>query len=150
MRYTENFDLLVALITHLSSTSYKSRTPSNVARALEFKHADVERVLASFPAFFRKSKRTKDGEHYYTVHLRYARRERENEEGGESQPLEPPELTALIDLVLHMTAQEQENSRQQIELQARYRFLRNTNFVTLGVAILAAVAAIVAAILSAN
>ena len=116
-RYTDNFDNLVALITHLSSTIHKSRTPTNIASDLSLESSDVKRVLESFPAFFRKSIRTSSSnEHFFTVHLRFARRKQEIEDDEDSQPLEAGELSALIDLVTHMVSQEQETSRLYLDL----------------------------------
>ena len=141
--YTDNFDNLVALITHLSSTSFKSRTPSNIAKDLSLDSGEVLSVLEAFPAFFRKSKnKSTDQEHYFTVHLRYARRKQENEDGEKSKPLEPEELGSLIDLVTHMVAQEQETSRLYLDLKERYRNLFWSNIVTMAAAIIAALAAI--------
>lgn len=145
-RYSNNFDSLVALITHLSSTSHKSRTPSNIAKSLSFDPKEVLEVLETFPAFFRKSKNTKErGEHYFTVHLRYARRKQEKKDGENSKPLEPEELSSLIDLVTHMVTQEQETNRLYLDLKERYRNLFWSNIITMAAAIIAAIAAVISA-----
>lgn len=146
-RYSDNFDNLVALITHLSSTSHKSRTPSNIAKSLSLDSSEVLKTLEDFTAFFRKSKKVSEenGEHYYTVHLRYARRKQEKKEGVVSKPLEPEELSSLINLVTHMVSQEQETSRLYLDLKQRYRNLFWSNIVTVIAAIIAAVAAVISA-----
>ena len=142
-RYTDNFDNLVALITHLSTTSLKSRTPSNIAKDLSLDSNDILNVLEAFPAFFRKSIKTNsDHEHFYTVHIRYARRKQENEDGEISKPLEPEELSSLIGLVTHMVSQEQETSRLYLDMKERYRNLYWSNIATMAAAIIAALAAI--------
>ncbi len=144
--YTDNFDTLVALITHLASTAYKSRTPPNIAEALSLQLDSVRNTLDQFPGFFRKSSdTTKSGEHYYTVHLRYARRKQERADGVESQPLDTDELVSLVNLVTHMVAQEQENSRLGVELAARYDNLKRKSEITLVVAGIAALASIFSA-----
>ena len=58
--YSDNFDFLVSLICHLGSTDKASRTPTFIAKDLSFETQDVEKVLASFPAFFRRSKNVRD------------------------------------------------------------------------------------------
>ena len=148
-RYTDNFDNLVALITHLSSTAYKSRTPPNIAKDLSLDASGIVKVLEGFPAFFRKSRNTdENGEHFFTVHLRYARRQQDDRDGEISKPLEPEELSSLFELVIHMVEQEQETSRLYLDLQGRYKNLFRTNIVTMVVAIVAASAAIIGAVVS--
>lgn len=147
-RYSDNFDNLVALITHLSSTSYKSRTPSNIAKSLSLDSSKVQATLEEFTAFFRKSKKASEiGEHYFTVHLRYARRKQEDQDSEVSKPLEPEELSSLINLVTHMVSQEQETSRLYLDLKERYRGLFVTNIATMIAAGIAALGAITSAIL---
>ena len=82
--YLENYDLLIALITHLSLTKYRSRTPSQIAKSLGLldNKEQVQKSLDSFFEFFRKSnnKSQDSNENFYTVHARYAlRRKVDNE-----------------------------------------------------------------------
>jgi len=120
--YSDNFDLLIALICHLGSTDRASRTPTFIAKDLSFEKNNVETVLNGFPAFFRRSSNTSkkpdsQGDHFYTLHLRYSRRRIDAEEDGESNPLSAEEIDMLINLVTDMVSQEQANSRSFNELQ---------------------------------
>ena len=147
--YSESFDLLISLICHLGSTDKASRTPTFVASDLSFEKSEVLYVLDNFPAFFRKSKKTSNndkskGDNFYTLHLRYSRRNIDNEDEGESQPLTINEIDMLINLVTHMVSQEQENSRALNELQQSYHNLEATNKITMAAAIVAAIGAIIA------
>lgn len=56
LRFTKHFDTLIALVTHLSSTHYKSRTPAHIAKALGLDAKEVLEVLQRFPGFFRRSR----------------------------------------------------------------------------------------------
>jgi hypothetical protein len=108
---------------------------------------EVKEVLTLFPGFFRRSKRqSSQGEYFYTVHLRYARRALD---GVASKTLTPDELSSLLNLVSHMTAQEHETSLLYIEMREEQKTLKQTNRITLIVAIVSAVAAISAAIIGA-
>ncbi|MDQ6990308.1 MAG: hypothetical protein Q9M11_01075 [Mariprofundaceae bacterium] len=151
--YSESFDLLVALISHLGSTDKASSTPTRIASNLGLEKQRVLNVLESFPAFFRKSNNTSNhdklaGDYYYTLHLRYSRRKIDHEEDGASQPLTTEEIKMLINLVTHMVQQEQENSRSMIELQQSYKNLESTNKVTMYAAIIATVVGIAGVIVS--
>lgn len=143
LRFTKHFDTLVALITHLSSTDDKSQTPGSVADALGLQKDEVEQVLGLFPGFFRKSKsQSEGGEHFFAVHLRYARRAAD---GETSNPLTPGELTTLLSLVSHMTSQEHETSLLLIEMKEEHQNIKQTNRITLIVALVSAFAAVIAA-----
>lgn len=154
--YSNDFDVLVALINHLGATDRASRTPTFIASDLGFEKERVLNALTNFPAFFRKSRKTSNkektlGEHFYTLHLRYSRRNKDNEEEGESQPLSIEEINMLVNLVAHMVEQEQENSRNMNELNQSYKNLASTNKITMVAAIIAALGAIiVAAIVGSN
>jgi len=154
--YTENYNLLVALITHLGATDKASRTPTSIARDLRFDKEKVVFTLDNFPAYFRKSKKISDnsnsqGDHFFTMHLRYSRRKLDKNSEGESQPLSTEEISMLLGLVTHMLEQEQENSRVYKNLEQSYKNLENTNkitmFAAIGAAIIAAIGAVVAAVL---
>ncbi|MHC4160235.1 MAG: hypothetical protein ACYSSO_14275 [Planctomycetota bacterium] len=149
--YTNNFDLLVAVVTHLGATHKASRTPTFIARKLGFEKDNVVDVLGRFPGFFRKSRRTSKndkslGDHFYTLHLRYSRRKLDKEDEGESQPLSTEEIGMLVNLIARMVEQEQENSRTMQELKQSYKNLESTNKITMVAAIVAAMGAIVAAL----
>jgi hypothetical protein len=106
---------------------------------------EVLEVLQRFPGFFRRSK-TKDksnGEYFYTVHLRYARRLQEES----SEALSPEELSSLFNLISQMTTHEHEASLLSVELKEGQREVKLTTRMTLIVAVISALASIVAAVI---
>lgn len=142
--YTSYFNTLVALITHLSSINAESRTVPNMAEDLALDTEEVRRVVTQFPAFFRQSRTaSKEGERYYTVHLRYARRYNKQGQKVPTEPLSPEELTTLLDLISKMVAQEYETSRLHLDMRERNRNLFWTSLITMLAAITAAVVAII-------
>ena len=150
--YTRHFATLIALITHLSNTPYKSRSPLFIANALGLARDEVQEVLDKFPGFFRKPRNLNpsSGEHYYTVHLRFARRSLDGNREIDSRPLEPEELSALFNLASQMVAQESAMSRLYIEIKKENQNTRRTILITLLVGIVSAIAAIIAAIIAAR
>jgi hypothetical protein len=142
--YTVYFNTLVALVTHLSITTAESRTASNIARSLGLQPDEVRDAVTKFPAFFRESRtESQDGEKFYTVHLRYARRYNKLNERVDTEPLSLEELKTLLDLISTMVAQEYENSRLQLDMKGRNRQLFWTSLITMLAAITAAVVSIV-------
>jgi hypothetical protein len=121
-RYTDNLDTLVALVTNLAMTRFRSRTPTALAEYLSLDQADVVFVLTNFRGLFRESTvLTDDGEHWYTLHLRYARRWLESDtkrepatedEEDPREPLGPEYLSTLLTFISNMVAEEQAGLRQ--------------------------------------
>jgi hypothetical protein len=147
--YTKHFDTLVALVTHLSNTQYISRTPQGIADALGLKRNEVQKVLDTFPGFFRRSRnKHSSGEHYYTVHLRHARRSLDSNQERDSAPLRPEETQALFSLISIMVAQENETARLYFQKEAEYGNLRRTLLITVVLGIVSAIAAIMAAVIA--
>jgi hypothetical protein len=158
--YSDNFDALIALVTHLSSTPRKSRRIPRLAHDLGLSEDQVRAVLEGFKGLFRKSHTTDEaGQHFYTVQLRFARRGLEGGEEGENsvnEPLSSSELSSLIDLILEMVSREQERSnllaeqqnqlwRLSQDIEARARVQQIATLGTLVAAVIAALAAIAAA-----
>jgi len=142
--YTKYFNTLVALVTHLSSINAESRTVANMSRDLALEADEVMGVVTRFPAFFRQSRTaSEEGERFYTVHLRYARRYDRDGKRSATQPLSPEELTTLLDLISKMVAQEYETSRLYLDMKERNRNLFWTSLITMFAAITAAVVAII-------
>ncbi len=123
LKYSDHLDMLVALVTHLSATRFKSRTPNRLANSLGLDQGEVTRVLTGFRGLFRESRTTdsKTGEKFYTLHLRYALRSQDaGDEGSEDvsrEPLPGDQLTALIDFIRHTSAQERLASTTALELK---------------------------------
>lgn len=118
--FTDNFNLLIALITNLSlNPNLESRTPTELANELVFDPAAVKSVLQNFPCFFRQSRRLHSAtkEHYFEVHARYAHRVAAAP--GTSRLLTPPlrseELASMFDLITGMV----KNESELLDLQQR-------------------------------
>jgi hypothetical protein len=140
--FTDNFNTLVALVTHLSNTDYESRTVPGIARDLNLAADQVRRVLDEFSAFFRRSQRADEaGDHYYTVHLRYARRAHDQDRVP-TERLKPEELATMFDLIATMV----KNESQLAELHQR----NWTILVTMIAAVIAATASIMAAFIKSS
>jgi len=116
-KYTNNIDILIALISHLGTTKFLSRTPKKLAKSLGLSHKDVTAALENFPNIFRKSiDRHVKGEYWYTLHLRYGLRGQLNsdDEDVERDPLSDAQMGLLFDFVSQMY-----NAEQQRRIQAR-------------------------------
>jgi len=145
--FTDDFHYLTALIQHLGAhEKWNSRTPRNISQSLSMKLEDVDRVLASYPAFFRKSGNlSTQNEPLYTVHLRYARRQKnENTNQYESPPVKPEELSMLLGLVTQMISVEGQDERLKAELKHNNIKM----WVAIGAAIISAITAVISTIIS--
>ena len=138
-RYSEHLDTIVAVATNLAMTRHKARTPSKLAGKLALDDAEVLHVLETFKGLFRKSKnkKNKTGEHYYTLHVRYALRRPDDDDEGARAPLETAQLALVLDLVANRAQQEQESERHLRGLTT-----------TMVSALIAASAALLAAVLA--
>ncbi|MCE9981450.1 hypothetical protein LZ656_03500 [Leclercia adecarboxylata] len=76
--FVRDFHYLTALIQHLGAHErWNSRTPRNIADSIGMEMGEIERVLISYPAFFRRSSNlSTQGEPLFMIHLRYARRKK--------------------------------------------------------------------------
>lgn len=147
--FSEDFQIICALITHLGAHErWQSRTPSEIANSLAMERSEVERVLGSYPCFFRESANRKNKERCFTVHLRYARRKKNPISGAhESEPMTPEEIGILINTLTQMVGLEKEESQFLRELRSNNKRQTITNLVALTVAVIAAISALVAALL---
>lgn len=112
--YSENLDILVAVITHLGYTDWNMRSPKNLAKTLAIEEKKVLYVLNNFPAFFRQSKYvSSQGTIFYQPHVRYAIRWKD-EDSSESEskeiPLEPSTINALIDVAVKCADQQRRHA----------------------------------------
>lgn len=147
--FTHDFQILCALITHLGSHErWQSRTSSEIAGSLAMSKSEVERVLISYPCFFRESSNRKNGERLFTVHLRYARRKKDPNTGSHvSEPLTPEEIGILINALIQMVSIETQESRFSRELRESSRRNQLTTLVAILVACISAFTTLIAAIL---
>ncbi len=142
-RYADHIDVLTALITYLALTEKISRTPYYLARDLGLAKVQVSDTLAGFPGIFRRSRRTgetPDGDQpYFTLHARYTLRTLHEEDDQSAEAtLAPDLLRTLLDFVSARARSEEEGRRQA-----------RTQRYTLVTAVLAFVAALAAAFISA-
>ncbi|MFQ5471422.1 MAG: hypothetical protein ACE5FA_00875 [Dehalococcoidia bacterium] len=143
--YSDHREVLTALVSYLALTQQKSRTPTGLAMDLGLDKDDVHAALDGFPGLFRRSRNPSNrseqpGEHFYTLHVRYATRriEDEREEASDEPPLASGYLESLLNIISSRAGHELEHAREE----ARGRL-------TLLGAWVAAVAAILAATISA-
>ncbi|WOY03132.1 hypothetical protein [Dickeya fangzhongdai] len=146
LSFVKDFHYLTALIQHLGAHErWNSRTPRNIADSLGMDMQEVERVLASYPAFFRRSANlSSQGEPLFMIHLRYARRRKNDEtEARESPPISAAEMGIMLDLVTKMIAVEEQNKRLSFEIKTNNLKIWSA----LGLAFLSSVTAIATALL---
>lgn len=150
--FADDFQILCALITHLGAhEKWQSRTPSEIAGSLAMERSEVERVLGSYPCFFRESANRKNNERCFTVHLRYARRKISPTTGShESEPMTPEEIGMLVSTLTQMVGLEKEESHFLRELRSNNKRQTFTNLVALAVAVIAAISALVVALLKSS
>ncbi|MEQ1968904.1 hypothetical protein ABLA30_18285 [Xenorhabdus nematophila] len=118
--FVKDFHYLTAIIQHLGAHErWNSRTPRNIADSLGMDMHQVERVLNSYPAFFRRSSNlSAQGEPLFMIHLRYARRKKnENTDARESPPISSAEIGLLLDLVTKMIGVEEQNKKLGFEVK---------------------------------
>lgn len=135
-RYTDHLDVLLALVTYLALTSKRSRTPGNLARDLALPPDAVASSFENFPGLFRKSQNVSgEGEHFYTLHARFALRGTEEDVPGPAMGTDL--LRSLLDFI-------SQRSQDEAAGTLADRTLRHANRNT----VIAAVAAVIAALLS--
>ena len=139
MNYKEDYKSLMAVISFLATTSFKSGTHKGIAEHTSLEPNTVKRVLEDYKEFFvqvpYKGKPKRDP--YFTLHLRFGLRRNENSDNV--SPLSEEYTLGLFNIISQRIQQE-ENSKRS----------RSQNTITMIVASVAAVSAIIAAILSAS
>jgi hypothetical protein len=126
--YSDNLDTIVALVTHLALTEWKSRTSSKLSEALGLEQKQVELVLENFKGLFRKSMRRapNSDEHYYTLHMRYALRSFRDPGHQETQeeptgPLDGDDLATLLQYISGAVEREHRTTEQEKANQTAMR-----------------------------
>jgi hypothetical protein len=164
-RYSDHLDTLLALITYLALTQWRSRTPNALAMELFLPEDQITSVLNGFPGIFRKNPELHPtavgGQPSYTLYGRYARRRPRDMDSavlplpkaaddliassapdpaqdGTGEELDADSLRMLLDFVSDRARAEQESTQSRLAQR----------WLLLGVAI-AAAASIVAAIIQA-
>lgn len=99
--YDEQLDTLIALITYMGLTRWRSRSPNGLAQDLGLSEMAVARALNEFPGIFRKSANlypTGVGlQNSYTLHARFARRRPRGEDPASQQRPNTQNLALLSD-----------------------------------------------------
>ena len=139
--YANDLATLTVLITHLGTCKLKSKSASKLAENLSLDKITITDAFTNYPELFVEvGNSTKyKGEKTYTLHLRYALRWTDKNAEGEEvrKPIEAEHLSALLTFIDNQAAQENATSRQRI-----------VNFISVGAAIVAALSAISAALMS--
>ncbi|MDT5029252.1 MAG: hypothetical protein QOE61_5678 [Micromonosporaceae bacterium] len=164
-RYNTHLEVLVALVSYLALTGWRSRTPNGLARDLGLDESRITDALVGFPGLFRRGTvaPTDAGpQHSYPVHARYARRRPRAEatagaeaQGYDSRPpslsdptprqdgrgeeVEPDTLRMLLDFVAQEARSEREGRHQR----------RSQIWIVIGVTV-AALASVAAAVIQAR
>lgn len=137
--FTRDFHILTALICHLSSTHWSSRTSSEMAGSLAMERNELIRVLNGYPGFFRKSKNNKPGTHeeMFTVHFRYALRRKDPVSSATvSEALSSEHITVMLNLLTEMIVAEGEERRLEKDISVRKFNIKLTAFVALSSALI--------------
>lgn len=147
--FTDDFQMLCALITHLGShEKWQSRTPAEIGGSLAMDPKEVERVLGAFPCFFRESANRKKGQRLFTVHLRYARRKKDPVTGSHvSEPMTPEEIGILIDLLTQMVSIETQESQFVVEMRENNRSHARSVWVAIAIALISSITSVVVSII---
>ncbi|MBR0955690.1 hypothetical protein [Bradyrhizobium canariense] len=135
--YAKNYEVLVAVITHLAVNKWPARQPKGIAKDLSIEDVDsVRSVLKAFKGLFRESRGvSKDhGEPLYSLHLRHARFAVADSD-QERPPLDPPDMFSLLRLV-------SEKASQQTQHAAALRVAALTSGISLLVAVVSLVVAL--------
>lgn len=145
-RYSDHMETLIALTTYLALTPSKSRTAKNVAMDLSLPEDEVRATLDGFPGTFRRSVNRSDaGEHFYTLHARYAMRAHDDAQDASAQAeLRGEMLTTLLQFISHRAAQE--GSMYQFTRQSAQA--RVGMWIAASAAMIAAVTSVIAAMVS--
>jgi hypothetical protein len=98
----------MAVVTHLAVHRWAVRQPKGIAKDLSIDVEDVALVLKSFKGLFRESAGTsKDhGDHFYALHLRFARQVADEDNNKDRPPLENEYLKQLLDFVAQRASEE--------------------------------------------
>lgn len=112
--YSENLDVLVAVITHLGYTDWNMRSVKNLAKALNMDQSSVQYVLDNFKSLFRKfTYKSKSGSDFYQLQARYALRWRDNDVydiESKELPLDTTIVNAMLDFVVSCADHERRSS----------------------------------------
>jgi hypothetical protein len=101
--YSKNLETLMAVVTHLGVHKWAVRQSKGIANDLSIDVKDVTLVLESFKGLFRKSPGL---DHYYSLHLRFARLTDGENNTKERLPLEAEYLIPLLEFISRKAGEE--------------------------------------------
>lgn len=154
VRYSDHYELIVALVTYLAvcnrnvkkyNKTIDNATAGWLADYLGFRDQadEVEFVLDNFKSIFRKSMQQYDGYYRYSLLLRYSHRAyTDTNDPDVSEPLPNEELFSLLNFISNKVNIEQEEKRQKEN--------KRNEIVAMSIAVLSAVIAATASIISAT
>jgi hypothetical protein len=99
--YSKHFEMLTALVTYMAMDKTAVHQPKWFANQLSSDISSVKKVLSEFKGLFHESiSKSKDyGDSYYSLHLRYARQELDENEKQVRKPLDLEDLTGLLNFI---------------------------------------------------
>lgn len=121
LSYSQHFETLVALVTHLAVTGGAEADAANapkLADRLGLDKDEVMTVLDGFKGIFRRTQDQYQTSNYglqykYTLQLRYARRKYvDGKVVNVGEAITNEELFSLLDFITNKVREEQENERQ--------------------------------------
>lgn len=149
LSFTNDFQSICALIIHLGThEKWQSRTAREIAGSLAMDREEVERILLTYPCFFRESTNRKEGQRLFTVHLRYTRRKKDPITGEHiAEPLTAEEIGILINILMQMVSIEKQESQFFTELKESNKKNNQTTFIAILVACISALTTLISAVL---
>jgi hypothetical protein len=145
--YAQCLEVLTALVSYLALSDVLFTTIPFVADYLGLKPNAVQNALESFTGFFRKSRHQVDGEHSYALTVRFALAQRKVS-GEDMERLEPALRADLLKVLLDTIGQRAQAEQSAAEFKGTLETGARSMRTTLIVAIIAAMGAISAAIIS--
>jgi len=121
LSYSQHFETLVALVTHLAVTGGDEADAANAPKLADRLGLDKDEVMTVLDGFKGIFRRTQDQyktsnyglQHKYTLQLRYARRKYvEGKVVNVGEAITNEELFSLLDFITNKVREEQENERQ--------------------------------------
>ena len=110
--YSEHYEVLMAVITHLAVNKWALRQPQGIAKDLSIDKESIHRVLKDFKSLFRESSgKSKDhADPFYSLHLRHWRQANSDNPDLERPPLEADYLFPLLRFVSEKSAQQSQQA----------------------------------------
>lgn len=114
--YARHLETLMAVVTHLAVHKWSIRQPKGIANDLSIDEAEVAEVLKTFKGLFRQSKKLSQDHsaHFYSLHLRFARQNPDENSDQDKPPLESTYLVPLLEFI-------SENAREEAKISSSLR-----------------------------